>query len=128
MPAPQQQLIITPSIDIAHEIQDEANSVHSSSSGGDKEMQHDLSGGENSDSVIDAVITRDRIATEDDLKQDQVHASNAIHTATKRCEQFSDERWENFQTFFMLPKEGNDGTDPKFNRHRHGLSFTPASR
>lgn len=107
-PVPQQPSTITPLIDTTHEKQDDTISVHSSSLGEDKNMQHDVPDDEN----IDKIITRDKIATEDDLKGDEVGPSHAIHTATKKCEQFSNERWQNFQKFFMLPKEGNDGTDP----------------
>ena len=104
----QQFSIITSLINTIHEKQDDMILIHSSSFDEDKNMQHDISDNKNLESVIDEIITHDNIATKDDLKEDEVSLSHAIHTAIKRCEQFSDECWKNFQNFFMLSKKNNN--------------------
>ncbi len=74
-------------------------------------MQHDIFNNKNLKSVIDEIISCDNIITKDDFKEDEVNLSHAIHTAIKRCKQFSDEHWKNFQNFFMLSKKDNDETN-----------------
>lgn len=125
IPTPRQHLSVPPSVDVAREIRNDSISIHSSSVDEDRNIQHDIVDVEDPNSDINRVITRDKIATEEDLKQDELGASAAIHKATKKCEQFSDERWKNFQTFFMLPKEGNDGTDPDIPIPFPGLDRCP---
>jgi SNF2-related domain len=124
IPIPQQPLIISHLFDTTQETQHESISVDSSSFDEDEKMQDDISGRPNSKTFIDEIITRATIATEDDLDQ-ELNVGDAIHTATKRCEQFSEEIWKNFQTFFMLPKGGTDGTDPDVPISFPGLSRCP---
>ena len=88
-------------------------------------MQDDVSDNINPESYVDQIITRDTIATKEDLEREALNPTNAIHVATKKCEQFSEKRWKHFQTFFMLPKEGNDGTDPDRPITFPGLSRYP---
>jgi SNF2 family DNA or RNA helicase len=88
-------------------------------------MQDDVSDNINPESYVDQIIIRDTIATKEDLEHEALNPTNAIHVATKKCEQFSDERWKHFQIFFMLPKEGNDGTDPDRPITFRGLSRHP---
>ncbi len=74
----------------------------------DTNILSDIVNDEDSDYFI---ITHDNIATEDDFKEDEVSFNHAIHIVIKKCEQFFDEYWKNFQNFFMLSKKDNDRTD-----------------
>ncbi len=105
-PTPRQSLSVPPLIDVSREFQNDWVSIHSSLVDEDRNILPDTVGDEDPDYSI---IARDQIATEDDLKQDDLGPNAAIHKATKKCEQFSEELWENFQKFFMLSIKDNDG-------------------
>ena len=87
----QQFLIITSLINTIHEKQDDMILIHSSSFDEDKNMQHDISDNKNLESVIDKIIIHDKIAMKNDLKEDEISFSHAIHTVIKKCEQFFNE-------------------------------------
>jgi hypothetical protein len=82
----QQLLIIISLIDTTHEKQDDMIWIHSSSLDEDKNMQYNILNNKNSEFVIDKIITCDNIAMKDNLKEDKVDFSHAIHTTIKRYE------------------------------------------
>ena len=64
-------------------------------------------------------------STEDDSTAKAVNAIELIKAGMQRCEQMNVEMWQDFTSFFMLPKHGNNGTVPSKPIPIHGMKWAP---
>ena len=64
----------------------------------------------NSKIFINEIITCDRITIENNLNS-KLNTSNIIYRVIKRCEQFFNKIWKNFQNFFILLKKDTNKTN-----------------